>query len=267
MSIWTHISGSVDLEKYPCEYNKKNDKWYLPFKKEQVSIEAPIPRMDYDGELGLGFEVNVTSYPIIKNIVEKNIKVIPHGESKVIEHFLNETKGHRSSSSQFVCSDEEKQFQKLIMDLYHEKLWDNAKYSDYERYLNIALDYVNYQENTILTIADDVRGCTSLSMLRGILEFVWILIENKIYFNNGYLYWIDDAGSKCSIDFNHDHDSIYVVYQDEEKTEATLTIKQNIVQDEFGSYFSEFEVEGSENWEEVTEIPIRITRFGVDLFK
>ena len=153
------------------------------------------------------------------------------------------------------------------MNLYCEKLWSNAKYSDYERYLNVGLDYVELQENTILTIADSVRNCTSLSMLKGILAFVWTLIEAKIDFNNGYLYWIDDAGSKCSIDFNHDHDSIYVVYQDKTKTEATLTIKQNIVPDEFDSCFSEFEVEGSENWEEVTGISIRITRFGVALFK
>lgn len=253
MSIWTHISGSIDLEKYPYVRHNKKRKLFLPFKEEQVSLDVPTVS-SYDGKkAGLHFNVNVTSYPVIKSVVKKNINLIPSGESEVIEYFLNKTKGHRSSCSNFICSDDKAQFQKLVMNLYREKLWPNAKWSDYQKQLNVKLDFVNHQQNTILTITDDVRDCTALDMLKGLLNFIKALSDNDIDFNNGYLYWEDELGAKCSIDFCHDCSIIYVEYEDKEK--ATLSVNEDFVEDEDGFLCSYKETKVSKNWTKVTGIP------------
>ena len=207
MSMWTYISGSIGLERFPynfvldkdgsIKYHPPGNKDYsdyaqltLPYPEEQFEIKNVEPMHLERKENGKnrivdGFEIGIelTSFPIVKREVDSLIKGLPEGESSVINYSLIKDDFARSSSTSFDSPQAEKMFRRECLKKF--SLWDGCTWKDMEKYRPIQLDMENHNEDSILTIHDSVRYCYAYEMYGKVMDFLSGLIDRGISFSHG----------------------------------------------------------------------------------
>ena len=193
MSIWTRICGSVMLEKEPDKFKlgKKGEIIYgkdgwakksLPFPEEQISTTWLAPRIEKE-EAGWHITISRTSYPIIKQTIEKLIGDLPSGESETIYYNLKEDSSPRSSSGGGRIQDV--RLTKKEKDIAKRKILerigtDIKDWGYYNSLYPIDIWSVDDIEDSILTIHDSVRWCEAKEMYKAVIKFFKELVKAGI---------------------------------------------------------------------------------------
>jgi len=212
MSVWTYISGSVDLERDPFKYKLEEDgsikyypngykewggfaKLYLPYPDEQFKIRhidamCRTKKIDRREQTiaGYGVKVELTSYPIIKRLIEKYIFILPSGENKVLNYSLVKDTFIRSSSGSPSSPQVDKIFKTEILNKIdaYTKNW-----KEFTKYTPIELWEEDHNENSILTLHDSIRYCEASDLYLKLIEFLKILVKEGIILNRGSFYFED----------------------------------------------------------------------------
>lgn len=191
MSRWTHIRGGLELgtspfrlknKTQPGGYGSKNV--YLPKPNEQVELKYPRPTKDWKtNELKLSLRMFIYSLPIAKPIIEKAFELLPQGESDWSYSILQNQNCSFMSGSQFDYPCEEKIFYQKVKEMFK---------GDYICNSWVDVDMIDYIEEIILGIREDVRYCSGEEMLEGLEKFFLYLRENEIHVEDGYLEWEDE---------------------------------------------------------------------------
>jgi len=235
MSIWTYVSGSVGLETSAFKFQLNKDGTCqrdedgrpirkLVYPKEQLMLGRVEPMhrqvsriIDYGSRKGEteevvlnGFciEAHCHSYPIIKRIVDANIRHLPQGESECITYSLiDDINMVRSSSSDFSDPQVEKLFQQQVMEKFPDY---TNNWEEYTEYRPVELSWEEHYNNSILTIHDSIRYCDANEFYEKLIIFFKKLVAKNIEFTHGHFCFYDYY-NYYNIDIN---DSIiYVEYK------------------------------------------------------
>lgn len=232
MSDWTYIKGSVCLETSPYrikknklglyKIDKKNHDVYfyegrhLPFSKEQISFSFPELRK-YEDEASLVYRIYITSYPIIKEAVDKYIQDMPQGETGLF-YSLIRSPGYRSSSSCCESKQVEDLFYEHLKEVNKEHVWDSITRKELDKYFTSKISWVEHNTESILTIHDSVRYCIADQMYESLITFFGSLAKVGISFEDGILDF-NDYYKHYTMRF--DSDKITVEIKDDEGNTST----------------------------------------------
>ena len=229
MSNWTYVSGSLSFEKSPfkvkcnedgsIKYHKsgKYEGWAiknLPYPDEQVKlgeIESMHKKVKVNRKEqildGFRFDLEISSFPIIKREIKSLISSFPSGEHDQLNYMLQESHLCGSSSSDFDSPQVEKIFKQLVMEQYpsYTKNW-----KEYTRYTPVELNWQNTNWKAIMCIHDSLRWCESGTFLNKLIEFLTDLIEMDYVFDYG-IFKFNDWGSTITVDINDDCVEVTIV--------------------------------------------------------
>lgn len=268
MSDWTYIQGSVCLEASPYRIKKnkcglyKIDKKehdvrfyenrHLPFGKEQISFGFPELRKEKnrDGELTgahLDYRIYLTSYPIIKEAVDKCIQDMPQGELGLF-YSLIKSPGYRGSSSCCESKQIEDLFYEHLKEVNKEHIWSTITRKELDKYFMSKISWIEHNTESILTIHDAVRYCTADQMYNSLISFFWSLAKAGISFEDGILAF-NDYYNHYTMRF--DNDKITVEIKDDDGNTSTeywqVFCKNHFIRD------VEYELKKVDNFKKFTE--------------
>lgn len=238
MSDWTYIQGSVCLETSPYRIKKskcgmyKIDKKmhstrfyenrYLPFGKEQISFGFPDLRKEtnLDGKITgahLDYKIELTSYPIIKNVVDKYIQNMPQGELGLFYSLIKDH-GVRSSSSCCESQQVEDLFYEHLKEVNKDHIWSGITKKELNKYFPSEIDWESHNTESILTIHDSVRYCIASQMYDSLIKFFSNLVKESISLGTGILAF-NDYYTYYTMRF--DNDEITVEIKDDDGNTRT----------------------------------------------
>lgn len=220
MSDWTYIQGSVSLDTSPYKFKKNKDgtykvdekhdcrfysSRYLPFGREQMKIGFPDlrKRTTLEGAITdahLAYRIELTSYPIIKESVDNHIKDMPQGELGLFYSLIKDH-GHRSSSSYCDSQHVENLFYEHLKEVNKERMWQTITKKEIDKYFPSEIDWIDKNNESILTIHDSVRYCTASEMYKKLIAFFGALAK-------------DGIGLGCGIFAFNDYFSFYTIRLD-----------------------------------------------------
>lgn len=198
MSDWTYIQGSLSLETSPYKIKKGKDgcykvdkkahdlrfyeSRYLPFGKEQMKVS--YPKCGEKVKAKMSYEVELTSYPIIKEYVDKYIQDMPQGEMGLF-YSLVKASGYGSSSSCCESKQVEDLFYEHLKEVYKDEIWDGITRKQLDKYFPNDVSWFNHQTESILTIHDSVRYCVASEMYKSLIAFLNNLVKNDVDLGDG----------------------------------------------------------------------------------
>lgn len=215
MSDWTYIQGSVCLETSPMRFKKNKDgsykvdkkkhDWrfyesrYLPFGKEQMKVGFPelIKETGLDGKTTgahFGYKIDLTSFPIIKEAVDRCAKDMPQGELGLFYSLIKDN-GHRSSSSYCDSQHIEDLFYEHLKEVNKEHMWSTITRRDIDRYFKSEIDWIEYNTESILTMHDSIRYCVGSELYEKLIKFFNNLVKEGIDLGNGIFAFSDYGNS------------------------------------------------------------------------
>lgn len=208
MSQWVHIRGGFELVSPPHEFKGKDpDRYcgskdaYLPYPEEQMKLNAPKPytfTKNKKGEKGMGLEFRAYLYslPRAKKYIKEAFDLLPQGEVGWSYSINQSIHNGSSSSSNFDYPCDVKAFKQAITAMYKcEDEWGNYTYEDLKKYYGVELDWVEFINEIIIGIREDIRYCSGEEMLEGLEKFFNYLREHDIIVEDGYLEWEDGYAS------------------------------------------------------------------------
>lgn len=212
MSEWTHICGGFEVGGSPFSFKgEKPDTFfgsgdaYFVDPKAQLEVLPPEIKYCYTAETeynateteynaALKFDCVVYSLPRIKKYIDNAIKFLPSGENNKYDYTLTQTRQmSRASSSDFSYPCEEKQFKKVISQMYSIKFDPEETLQDIENKYKISPGWTEYVENVIVGISQDVRYCKATEMLEALEKMCVYLLKHDMYFKRGCLEWSDES--------------------------------------------------------------------------
>lgn len=235
MSDWTYIQGSLSLETSPYKIKKGKDgcyrvdkkahdlrfyeSRYLPFGKEQMKVSYPELRQPFNSLDGkkvkakMSYKVELTSYPIIKEYVDKYIQDMPQGELGLF-YSLVKASGCRSSSSCCESKQVEDLYYEHLKEVYKDEIWDDITRKELDKYFPNDVSWFNHQTESILTIHDSVRYCVASEMYKSLIAFLNNLAKNEVDLGDGVFAFNDYFDHYTMI---IDNDKITVQIKEDDK--------------------------------------------------
>lgn len=222
MSIWTYVSGSLELDKgpyftktnkdgfikiYKKGYHEGFPQKYMPYPEEQFKLieTRPIirePESEKEkAKPGFAHTIQISAFPIIKRDIDSLMEILPSGESDKIFYMLQEANFHRSSSSRFDNQQVEDFFKKVVMDKF--PLWEGITWEEYNKYCPTELDWEQHIENAVLCIHDSIRWCEASEFYEKLMQVFTSLIEKEYGFIDGN-FSIYSFGRKYNVNINSD---------------------------------------------------------------
>ena len=206
MSIWTSITGSMNIEREPSEMDLNPDgtmKFYesgefeglakrkLPYPDKQFKLGCIHPIYETKKERGKeviipGFEIEsiITSFPVIKKLVDDELEKWPSGEENKVFYMLREGDFTRSSSSYFSSPQTKKLFREAVMRTYPKWYGYDDTWEEYAKYQPVKLDWEKCIEDTILCINDSIRWCKASTLYSCMINLLSVLIDNNCMISN-----------------------------------------------------------------------------------
>ena len=209
MSQWIHIRGAIEFNSPIYEYKKpkpddrkeeNREKWfeyyhsaYFVDPKEQLKLGAPEPHYYSSSETAVvRFHVFEYSLPRAKKYIEEAFKLLPQGECG-ISYWVNQDNSRSwSSSNSFDFKCEEKQFIKAVTELYNKSRSVPLTENEVKKDSSIENAWIEYVNNFVVTIKDDIRYADGIEMLHCLEEFFLYLESKDIETDDGCLEWTDN---------------------------------------------------------------------------
>lgn len=185
MSQWVHVRGTLVLHGESIRRRKTRTgkpTYYFPYPEEQCSLYA-----DYVIDNQIQTRLKINSYPLVSRIIKEGIlDYIPFGETGTFCNLSYDTNHVNISSSQ-LTPQEQPIFRKLASKQLngYGLPWNMIK-------KRIACSSVDYNNEVILTINDDIRYCSGNELMTAFYKLFDFLSSKNIYIKGGYIEWVDE---------------------------------------------------------------------------
>lgn len=205
MSVWTTVSGSIGFDKDPYIISKNEDgsmKFYktgefkgmiqqkLPYPEEQFFLNKPDPYYDDEKKTpGFRFDVEITSFPLIKREINELVQGLPSGEDDIIGCSLAEENYPRCSSSNFSSPQTEKLFRETVLKYF--SYWEGISWEEQVDACPTVLDFEHQTEGAVLTIHDNIRYCHAKEFHESFMNFLTKLVEKDYLIDHGSFTYSD----------------------------------------------------------------------------
>lgn len=193
MSRWVHIRGGLELisEAFEYKYGRPGKETaYYPEPEKQVRLTAPEPAWGKDE--GMTVVMFQYSLPRAKPYIERAFKMLPQGETGIRYSIKQDDFDCYTGCSTFEYECQKKAYKAALEKMYSRQEWGPMLYKSLKRDLKIELYDINYVNNMVLGIREDVRHCSGMEMLEALEKFFEYLEKHKITVEDGYLEWQDE---------------------------------------------------------------------------